>query len=130
MKPFPVQTDLALLLLRVLLGGLLLRLHGIGKIGGLSADPVQFADPFGIGPAASLFLSMFAEVVGSALLILGLATRWAALLVVINLLTAFTLAHGMVLIGQGSGELPLVYLIGFLVLFLAGPGKFSIDAKL
>lgn len=130
MKAFPVQSDLALLVLRVLLGGLLLRLHGWGKIDGLSADPVQFADPFGLGPGVSLALSMFAEVVGSALVIIGLATRWAAALVVINLLTAFTLAHGMKLIGQGSGELPLVYLLGFLVLFLAGPGKFSVDAKL
>ena len=87
MKAFPLQSDLALLILRVVLGGLMLRLHGVGKIGGLSADPVQFADPFGLGPGISLALSMFAEVVGAALVILGLATRWAALLVVINLLT-------------------------------------------
>ena len=74
-------------------------------------------------------LAALAEVVCSALVILGLWTRFAAFFVVLELGCVFVLAHKMALGGMRSGELPLVLLVSFLVLFLSGAGKYSFDRK-
>lgn len=130
MESVPSQPDLALLLLRVWLGLSLMMLHGRLKIGWLQADQVQFADPFGLGPTVSLALAMVAEVVCAMLVVVGFATRWAALAVAFTMVTAFTVAHGAKLVGEGNGEMPFIYLAGFLAILVAGPGRYSVDAKL
>jgi putative oxidoreductase len=40
---------------------------------------------------------------------------------------AFLLVHGAKFGGPKGGELAFIYLGGFLAIFLAGPGRFSID---
>jgi len=62
-----------------------------------------------------------------SLLIIGLARRWAALIIGINTGVAFTLVHKMHLSGEHNGELAWLYLAASLTLFFAGAGKFSID---
>lgn len=124
----PASTDLALLLLRVWLGLSMAGLHGWGKVDRLSADPIQFADPFGLGPGVSLALATCAELVAALLVALGLATRWAALAVVGTMGVAFVAAHGAALSGERSGELAFIYIAGFAAIVIAGPGRFSVDA--
>src|SRR5262245_33862736 len=125
----PVWPDLGLLLLRVWSGGLLLLLHGLMKVSTYSVMSQKFADPFGIGSPASLGLSIFAEVICASLIVVGLFTRFAALVCIIDLTTAFVFAHGMAFKGPRSGELAFVYLGAFIVLLLAGPGRLSIDGN-
>lgn len=125
----PSSTDLALLLLRVWLGGSLLWLHGLGKIPRLMADEVRFASVAGLSPNVSLALAVVGEVIAPVLLIIGLGARWAALLSAATMLGAFVVGHGMALSGERSGELPFIFLAGFVALFLAGPGRFSIDGR-
>ena len=129
LKFLPVWPDLALLLLRVWFGGLLLLLHGWMKISMWSAMSQRFADPFGIGPAASLALSIFAEAVCSSLIVVGLFTRFAAMVCIVNMTTAFLTAHGARLSGPQNGELAFLYLGAFLTLLLTGPGRFSFDGR-
>jgi putative oxidoreductase len=129
LKFLPLWPDLSLLLLRVWFGGLLLLLHGWMKISMYGAMSQKFADPFGIGSPASLALSIFAEAVCSSLIVVGLFTRFAALVCIINMTTAFVTAHGAALTGPHSGELPFLYLGVFIALLLAGPGRFSIDGS-
>jgi putative oxidoreductase len=126
----PRSTDAALLLLRVWHGASLLLLHGWGKLTGFSAMADKFADPFGIGQTPSLVLAILGEVVCTAMLILGFFTRIAALISGITMATAFWFAHGSRLTGPANGELAFVYLGVFLALFLAGGGRYSLDAKL
>jgi putative oxidoreductase len=114
----PTSPDVGLLLLRLWLGASMFTLHGLGKVERLQADPVQFADPFGFGPGASLLLA------------LGLGTRWAALALSVTMATAFVFAHGMALSGERSGELPFVYAAGFVAILVMGPGRYSVDARL
>ena len=90
----------------------------------------QFGDPFGVGRTPSLVLAIIGEVVCSSLLVLGLFTRVAALGAAITRGTAFWLVHGGKLMGDGNGELAFLYLGGVVALFLAGGGKFSLDAKM
>ncbi len=126
----PRSADFALLVLRVWLGVSMLALHGWGKVTNFGGMSSKFADPFGLGPTASLVLAIFGELVCAALLALGLATRFAALALVIVMSVAFFSAHGTKLSGPGNGELAFVYLAGFVAIFLAGPGRFSVDRKL
>lgn len=126
----PHSTDFALLILRVWLGASLLVLHGWGKLTGFGAMAPKFADPIGLGPSVSLGLAVFGEVVCAALLVLGLFTRFAALSLIIVMAVAFFIVHGRALSGPGSGELAYLYLAGFVAVFLAGGGAYSVDRKL
>lgn len=126
----PRSADAALLLLRVWFGLSLLGLHGWGKVANFSSTSTRFADPFGVGPTASLVLAIFGEVLCAALLVAGVFTRAAALGAGATMLTAFWFAHGLKLSGPGNGELAFMYLGAFLVLFVAGPGRFSVDARM
>jgi putative oxidoreductase len=62
--------------------------------------------------------------------IFGLVTRWSALVLAIDMGVAFIGIHKGALSGQGSGELAFMYLMGYVTLLLAGPGRFSVDKAL
>jgi putative oxidoreductase len=127
----PPSSDLALLTLRVWLGLTLLFNHGLGKLTKFNEMASEFPDPLGIGHTASLTLAVFGEVVCSALLVLGLFGRFAAVGVGVTMAVAFFLVHQAKLaMGPGSGELAFVYLAGFVALLIAGPGRFSLDQML
>lgn len=121
----PFDTDVALLLLRVIFG-LLLANHGLDKlhylIQGQSAD---FPDPLHIGPRASHILTVWAEFFCSILLMLGLYTR-VALLFLMGCMAVITL---LMADNFGDREHPLMYLMVFVALFLTGSGKYSVDAQ-
>jgi putative oxidoreductase len=119
-----------LLALRVWLGLSIFLLHGWSKVTGFNGMSDKFLNFLGLSSQASLCLTIFAEAICSLLLVLGLFTRFAALVLAINMTVAFTMQHHGVLKGAHSGELAFVYLAGFVALFLAGGGKFSADAKM
>lgn len=123
----PRSTDLALLLLRLWLGLSMLILHGWPKLLKLTSGDHKFPDPLKIGTTPSLTLAVVGEVVGAVLLILGLWGRISALSLAITMGVAWGMTHQMKLTGEGSGELAFVYLAGFLAIFFAGSGKFSVD---
>jgi putative oxidoreductase len=126
----PRSTDAALLVLRIWYGTSLLWLHGWGKLTGFSGLAQRFLDPFGIGQTPSLVLAIMGEVVCSVLLVIGAFTRIAALGAAATMATAFWFAHGGRLSGANNGEMAFVYLGVFVTLFLAGAGKYSVDAKI
>jgi putative oxidoreductase len=98
----------------------------MGKFYNLIGDtPIQFPDPIGVGATASLALAVFSEVLCSILLILGLGTRLAAIPLLITMLVAAFIVHGSD--GFGKQELPLMYTAIYLVIAIAGAGKYSID---
>ncbi len=126
----PPSADLALLVLRLCFGGAMLVLHGWGKLANYSDMLAKFGDPIGLGKAPSLMLVIFAEVVCAAMLAVGLFTRLAALILGFTMGVAFFIAHGGKLSGPGSGEMAFLFLAVCVALFLAGGGKFSVDAKM
>ena len=119
--------DVGLLVLRVWLGLSMLLLHGWSKVEKYAGMSQGFPDPLGVGPAMSLNLVIFAEVLCAVLLVVGLATRLAAIPLVITMAVAFFAIHGGTLVGEGNGEMAFIYLAGFVALLIAGPGKFSFD---
>jgi len=119
------KTDIALLMLRLGVGGLMLT-HGIPKLMKLfGSDPIQFGDPIGIGVEASLTLAVLSEVICSVLIIIGLGTRLASIPLIITMAIAFFIVHGADPFQRK--ELALFYLIVYVVLLLTGSGKYSLD---
>ena len=125
----PHSADAGLLVLRLWLGLSLLLLHGKAKLLDFADLSHKFPDPLGIGSTASLVLALFAELVCSGLLALGLVTRFAALSAAIMLGVAFFMVHKASLaMGPHSGELAFIYLAGLVTVVIAGPGCLSLDA--
>jgi putative oxidoreductase len=122
--------NLGLLVLRLWIGFAMLLNHGAGKLMSFSDTAPHFPDPLGIGHPASLALAVFAEFFVSLFMILGLVTRWSALVLAIDMSVAFIGVHKGALNGHGSGELAFMYLMGYVTLLLAGPGRFSADQAL
>ncbi|MCK8479736.1 DoxX family protein [Psychroserpens algicola] len=116
-------TDLALLILRVGFGGFMLT-HGIPKLSMLS-NPSDFGDPIGVGPTISLILALIGEVLAPVLLIIGFKTKWAAIPAFITMFVAAFVIHAKD--DLATKEHALLFFIAFLVLFLTGAGKYSID---
>jgi putative oxidoreductase len=117
--------DLGLLLVRLLSGGMMLT-HGIPKIDRFFGEgPVQFADPFGLGPEISLGLVLFAEVACSTLVMIGFKTRWATIPLMITMLVAAFYAHAADPFGKK--ELSLLFFTLFLSILISGGGRFSLD---
>lgn len=118
--------DLGLLVLRMFLGLTMLFAHGVGKWGRLfSGGEIQFRDPLGVGDTTSLALAVFAEVFCSVLLALGLMTRWALIPLIITMLVATFIVHSAD--PFGVMEKAMLYGVGYITIFLTGPGKYSVD---
>jgi putative oxidoreductase len=114
----------SLFLLRLSLGGLMIP-HGFDKLMHFGANSSSFPDPFHIGGAASLSLTIFAEFFCASFIVAGLMTRLAAIPLIIAMSVAlFYSHHGQLL---GDGEHAALYLAGYIALLFTGPGKISLD---
>jgi len=132
MTAIPTNGDVGLLALRLVgVVPLLLKL-GLEKIFTFSAMAAHFQDPLHIGAVPSLVFAMLSDSICTVLIILGLATRWAALIACVNITVAWALVHHFAFFGRGAdhGELIVLYLAILLTLFLSGAGKCSVDAFL
>jgi putative oxidoreductase len=129
-------TDTGLLFLRVGIGGTILGVHGWARLmkafsylfQGQQWTFIALVQRMGFPmPAAFAVASALAESLGAALLIAGLGTRWAALVVGFNL----AVAVGLELSKHSAAiELPAVYLIAVTAIGIAGAGCYSLDARL
>ena len=118
--------NLALAILRIGASAMLLT-HGIPKIETLFADTVSFPDPLGIGAVFSLVLVLIAEVIAPIFIIIGYRTKIAALFPIIMMIVALLMVHFNDPFAKK--EKAVFFLLAFLVVFLAGPGKYSIDRR-
>lgn len=132
LKFFPLHRDCGLLTLRLITALPLFLKHGTEKLFRFHSMAGHFPDPLHIGPVPSLLFAALSDGICTLLLIAGLATRWAALIIFVNIFVAWALVHHFVLFGpQGDhGEVIVLYLGAAATLFLSGAGKCSLDALL
>lgn len=126
-----LPASLALLVMRLVFGLFMLIGHGWGKLMNFSAISERFMDFMGLGSTVSLALAVFAEVVCAFLVSIGLLTRAALIPLIITMAVAAFIAHGndpfFAPPREASKEMALLFLSGYLAIFLAGPGRFSLD---
>ena len=119
--------NIAMLLLRLGVGILMLN-HGYDKLIHFGKYQGEFIDFMGMGQKISLSLCVFAEFFCSALLIIGLFTRLATIPLIINMCVIIFKVLGADVLGKG--ESAALYLVGFLVILMVGPGKASVDGMI
>lgn len=125
--PSAKNTAWGLFLLRVSLAFFMIP-HGYNKLNDLLAGSTDFPDPLGVGSTASLALTVFAEFFCSILLLLGLFSRFATITLIICMLVIAFVIHWSDPLGDK--EHALLYAFGYLMVLLAGPGKFALDDRL
>ena len=118
--------DFALAILRIGFSGVMLT-HGIPKINMLLDNPSGFSDPIGIGATATLILAILAEVIAPLFVLIGLKTRIAAIPVILTMATATFVFHAND--PFGVKEKAILFMIAFIVIALAGAGKYSVDGR-
>lgn len=123
-KPDGTAFSLLLLALRILFGTLLLS-HGLQKLSNFAEMSGTFPDPLGVGSKVSLCLAIFGELFCSLGFIFGALYRLAMIPMIFTMCIAFFVIHGAD--PFGVKELPFVYLIVFILMYITGPGKYSID---
>ena len=117
----------AMLLLRLAVG-ILMMYVGYDKLKNFGAYESKFMNFMGIGSTMSLALVVFAEFFCSMFVILGLFTRFAVIpLIIVMCVVLFKVNHGNVF---GDGQVVALYLAGYLVLLLVGPGRVSVDSMI
>ena len=104
--------------------GVLFFMHGLDKMTNFDQLSLTFPDIMGFGSYMSLMISIFAEFCCSLFLIFGLLVRVMLIPMIIAMAVAFFDVHDAMM---PEGELSLIYLIVFIILYLTGPGRFSLD---
>jgi putative oxidoreductase len=130
LEQLPFSPNLGRLALRVLVFLPLLVKHGALKLSNFGQMAHDFPDPLHIGSLATLVIATVADAICSTLIILGLATRWAALFALCNLLVAFIFVHHFDLMSwkDMGGQIIFMFMGACIAVILLGPGKFSVDA--
>jgi putative oxidoreductase len=103
--------------------GFLFLWHGTSKVLGFPLPPPAEA------PAFVLWVAGPIELIGGALVMVGLFTRWAAFVCSGLMAFAYWMAHGFqsLLPIQNQGEPAALYCFVFLFIAAHGPGIWSID---
>ncbi|WPB58745.1 DoxX family protein [Xylophilus sp. GOD-11R] len=126
------RDDWARLVLRLTLGILTL-LHGIAKLQSGPGFVLGLVQQAGL-PSFVAYGVYIGEVIAPALVIVGLFTRPAALIIVVNMLVAFSLVHlsQIFTLGKQGGwalELQGFFLFTAVTVALLGAGRFSLGGS-
>ncbi|MBE6218081.1 MAG: DoxX family protein [Bacteroidales bacterium] len=115
--------SLLLLVVRVFFG-ILFFIHGLDKMMNFQYLSETYPSIFGLGSYMTLMVTIFCEFCCSLFLICGLLVRIMLLPMIAAMAVAFFDVHDAMF---PDGELSLIYMITFLILYFTGPGRFSLD---
>jgi putative oxidoreductase len=120
-----ILLSISLLILRLGSGIMMIVGHGWSKLIHFGDKASVFPDPIGLGSQISLSLTVFSEFFCSIAIIFGLATRLAAIPLIVTMLVAAFIIHTDN--PWQKKEFALLYLVPFLTLVFSGAGRFSLD---
>lgn len=120
--------SLGLLFFRVAVSVELILVHGLKKLGvGVSTAEVV-PNPLHLPEALNQIFATTANVILPLFVIFGVATRLAVLPILAVTLTGYFVVHGSDPLPER--DIPFMYSISFLLLLIAGAGKYSVDSIL
>lgn len=121
------QAPRALSLLRIIMGLMIIQ-HGMAKLIGFPVVP-SFAN---LNPLSLIGTAGFIELIGGALLILGLLTRPVAFIIAGEMAFAYFMAHEPKSFYPliNGGTLAIMFCFTCLYLSTAGAGPWSVDAAM
>lgn len=127
-----VSEDFGKLILRVTLA-LLILLHGVAKIMNGVSGIEGMVTKIGLPPVFA-YLVYVGEVIAPLLVLVGLMTRPAALIIAVNMVFAVVLAHMQDLFsitktGGWALELQAMFLVAALAVAFLGAGRYSIGGQ-
>ena len=115
--------SLLILALRLFFG-ILFFSHGLDKMINFNELSYTYPSVLGFGSYMTLMVSIFCEFACSLFLIVGLLVRITVIPMIASMAVAFFDIHdGMF----PAGELSLIYMILFVILYITGPGRYSVD---
>ena len=115
--------SLLILALRVFFG-ILFFSHGLDKMINFNELSYTYPSVLGFGSYMTLMVSIFCEFACSLFLIAGLLVRITVIPMIASMAVAFFDIHdGMF----PAGELSLIYMNLFVILYITGPGRYSVD---
>ena len=112
-----------ILILRVFFG-ILFFTHGLDKMMNFSELSETYPSVLGFGSYMTLMVTIFCEFCCSLFLIAGLLIRVMVLPMIVAMAVAFFDVHDGFL---PEGELALIYMVVFIILYIVGPGRYSLD---
>tara|TARA_Y100000766_G_scaffold87160_1_gene73984 strand:- start:666 stop:1037 length:372 start_codon:yes stop_codon:yes gene_type:complete len=121
------MNNIALLLLRIVFAGSMLYGHGLSKLNRLIEGDLSFANPIGIGEAPTLVLAVFSEFLAPLFILVGYKTKVFSFFPAATMFVAAFIVH--LSDPFARKEKAILFLIGFIVIMMMGPGKYSIDRK-
>ena len=116
-------SSLLILVVRVVFG-VLFFMHGVDKMMNFNTLVVGYPSVLGFGSYTTLMVTIFCEFCCSLFLITGLLVRIMTIPMIVAMGVAFFDIHDAIM---AEGELSLIYFIMFILLFLSGPGRYSLD---
>ena len=121
------MNNIALLLIRIVFAGSMLYGHGLSKFYRLIEGNLSFANPIGIGEAPTLVLAVFSEFLAPLFILIGYKTKIFSFFPAVTMFVAAFIVH--LSDPFARKEKAILFLIGFIVIMMMGPGKYSIDRK-
>ena len=118
--------DLGLLMLRLIIGAVFIY-HGFAKVSNIEGT-LSFFSTIGLGNIMLVYLAAYGEFIGGIMLILGICTRYIAIMLAIIAAVALYSVHLQAgfNIMKGGYEYALTLMVVSLAISLMGSGKYSI----
>ena len=116
-----------LLILRLALGFAFI-VHGLAHLNATMGTVAQFG-MVGINSAALAYMATYGELLAGGLLILGVFTRIASLIIVVVMIVALCVKLKLNIAYLGGYELDIAYLASALAIMFSGSGALSLGKK-
>jgi len=119
------KANYIMFLFRVLVSIELIVVHGFKKLG-IGTDTAEIvANPFGLPYLLNEFLAITANVICPLFIIVGFATRFACIPIVVVTLTGYFFVHATGTLMER--DIPFMYAMAFLLIAFTGGGRYSVD---
>lgn len=118
--------EMAILFLRVFIGGVML-LHMIGKLQDYDNYVLNFQSIVGLNHATSFALSILFEGLFAVMIIMGVGTRLAAVLMAVVMIVSICEALMQGTVTDGESKLEFIYIGIYITLVISGGGRYAIS---